>query len=505
MNLTTNAGSTAISMPRATRPRRTQVASAGLAVLGLLIGGQTQAADTAVVQWDNVALQAIRTTHPGPPIVARDLAILHTAMYDAWAAYDSTAIGTRLGESLRRPAVESTDANKQKAMSFAAYRALADLFPTEIASIDAQMTSLGYAGSDTSTDTSTPSGIGNVSAQVLIDFRHGDGSNQLGDLHAGAYSDYTSYVSVNTPDVIADPNHWQPLRVFDGHGGFVVQKYITPQWGNVAPFALTSPSQFRPGPPAFYGSQEYMKQAKQVLEYSANLTDRQKVIAEYWADGPRSELPPGHWALFAQFVSRRDNHTIDQDAKMFFAMTNAILDASIVAWEAKRFYDYIRPVSAIHFLFANQLVKAWGGEFQGTKLILGSDWRPYQAKTVVTPPFPEFFSGHSIFSAAGATVLKKFTGSSTFGASVTIPAGSSRVETGAVPAQDVTLSWATFRDAADEAGISRRYGGIHFIEGDITARHAGRKVGKQAWKKALSYFDPAHAHGEEEDADEDDY
>jgi hypothetical protein len=461
----------------------------------------TWAADTVVVQWDNAALQAIRDTRPGPPIVARALAILHTAIFDAWSAYDPVAIGTRLGSSLRRPASEHFDANKEQAISFAAYRTLVDLFPSETPMFDNLMSSLGYDPSDTSTDTSTPTGIGNVVAAAVLAFRHHDGSNQLGDLHPGAYSDYTGYVPVNNPDYIFNPNRWQPLHVSDGHGGFVVQQYIAPHWGNVTPFALISGSQFRPKPPEFFPSDAnaYIEQAEQILNYSATLNDKHKVIAEYWADGPASELPPGHWALFAQFVSRRDGHGIDEDVKVFFAMTNALLDASIVAWEAKRFYDYVRPVTAIHFLFSGQMVRAWAGPYQGTKLIPGETWQPYQVTTFVTPPFAEYISGHSAFSAAAAKVLKLFTGSDAFGASVTIPAGSSRVEPGTVPAKDITLFWPTFSAAANEAGISRRYGGIHFVEGDLRARRAGRLVGKQAWRKALTYFNGTAACDDDKD------
>ena len=447
------------------------------------------AADTVVVQWNEVALEAIRETHPGPPIVARALAVLHTCTYDAWAAYDPIARGTRFGGTLRRPVAERTPANKRKAISFAAYRALVDLFPSEKASIDAKMHALGYDETDVRTDAS-PAGIGNRACNAVLAFRHHDGANQLGDLNPGPYTDYTGYQPRNTPDVIADPNAWQPLSVSDGHGGFVEQRFIAPHWQNVTPFALRSAAQFRPEPPQIYGSPGYVRQAREVLRYSAQLTDRQKVIAEYWADGPSSELPPGHWALFAQFVSRRDRHDMDDDAKMFFALTNAIFDASIVSWEAKRFYDYVRPVSAIHFLFANRLVRAWAGEGLGTRLIPGEEWRPYQAATVVTPPFPEYFSGHSIFSAAGATVLRLFTGSDRFGNAVTIPAGQSLVEPGRVPARAVTLHWRTFCDAADEAGISRRFGGIHFVEGDLRAREAGVLVGNQAWAKAAAYFSP---------------
>jgi hypothetical protein len=463
----------------------------GLTVLSAGVFAQCASATTVVVKWDSAALQAIRTTHPGPPIVARALAIAHTCMYDAWAAYDANAIGTRLGGTLRRPAADRSDDNKNKAISFAAYRALVDLFPSETASFNALMVSLGYNAADASTDTTTPAGVGNVACKAVLDFRHNDGSNQLGNLNGGApYSDYTGYASVNTPDTVNDPNHWQPLRVSNGHGGFVVQKFITPQWGQVIPFALSSGAQFRPGPPEQFGTKAYVEQAREVVSYSASLNDVQKVIAEYWADGPSSELPPGHWALFAQFVSERDSNSVDKDAKMFFAMTNAILDASIVSWDAKRFYDYVRPVTAIHVLFQGQAIPAWAGPGLGTQLISGESWGPYQASTVVTPPFPEYISGHSIFSMAGATVLKSFTGSDVFGNSVTIPAGASRVEPGLVPANDITLTWANFSDAANEAGISRRYGGIHFMEGDLVSRELGVKVGKLAWRKALTYFNP---------------
>src|SRR5437879_12113589 len=442
-----------------------------------------------VLQWSNMCLQAIRDTKPGPPMVARAIAIVHTCIYDAWAAYDSVAVGTRLGGSLRRPAAEHTLENKQQAISYAAYRALVDLFPTEVPLFDFMMAKLGYDSADRSTDTTTPTGIGNMAAQAVIEFRHHDGSNQLGDLHPGAYSDYTGYVPVNDPDHINDPNRWQPPRFSDGHGGTVTPGFIAPQWGRVVPFALTSGSQFRPPEvPNLYPFGGYRVQAEQILHYSARLTDTQKVIAEYWADGPNSELPPGHWMLFGQFVSRRDGATLDQDVKMFFALANAVFDAGIVAWDCKRAYDYVRPVTAVHCLFAGKKVRAWAGPYRGTRVIDGAAWEPYQPVTFVTPPFPAFISGHSTFSAAGAEILKSFTGSDAFGASATVQAGSSKVEPGAVPAADVTLSWATFSDAADQAGISRRYGGIHFVQGDLQGRNGGRLVGARVWAKALTYF-----------------
>ena len=462
---------------------------------GILVGCNDATAPSApwhpsaVYQWDSVALIAVRNTHLGPPMVARALAVAHTAMYDAWTAYDDKAVGTQVGGSLRRPKNERTTQNKERAVSFAAYRALSDLFPSEQLTFDELMQRLGDDPSNTSTDATTPEGIGNVAAAAVIAFRHHDGANQLGDLAAGAYSDYTGYQSVNTPSQINDPNRWQPLLVSNGQGGTTAQKFIAPHWGNVTPFALTSGAQFRPASvPNLYPSAGYTTQAQEIIDLSANLTDEQKTIVEYWADGPSSELPPGHWALFAEWVARRDHHTIDDDARMFFALTNALLDASIAVWDCKRTFDYVRPITAIRFLFAGQQIRAWGGQFKGTQTIPGEQWQAYQTSAVPTPAFPEFSSGHSAFSAAGAEILRSFTGSDVFGNSVTIKAGSSGVEPGAVPASDVTLSWPTFSAAADQAGMSRRYGGIHFREGDLQSRAMGRLIGAQAWSKAQAYF-----------------
>jgi hypothetical protein len=456
-------------------------AVATLLVLGLAAAA---AADNVVVQWDNVTLEGVREAHPGPPMVARALAIVHTAIYDAWAAYDPVAVGTRFGGALRQPAAERTTANKEKAISFAAYHAFVDLFPAQKGLADRQLAALGYGLSDAS----PPALIGTAAARAVLEFRHRDGSNQLGDLHPGAYSDYTNYQPINTADRIIDPTHWQPIHFADGTGGIVTPGYVTPHWGLVTPFALAGGSQFRPGPPAALHSREYVRQSVQVLNLSAGLNDRTKMIAEYWANGPRTELPPGHWCLFAQFVSARDRHSIDQDVKMFFLVGNAVFDAGIACWDAKRAYDYVRPWTTIHYLFANKPVRAWAGPYQGTKVINGASWFPYQPLTFITPPFPEYVSGHSTFSAAAAEVLRRFTGGDAFGGSVTFPPGSSTTEPGMTPRRPVTLRWATFTAAADEAGLSRRYGGIHFEDGDLEGRKLGRKVGAAVWNRAQAYF-----------------
>jgi hypothetical protein len=483
-------------------PPRVVIASLGLVASLVTIApfpGATQAGNI-VTEWNQAALQAVRESKLAPPVVARALAVINTCIFDAWAAYVRTAVGTRLGSRLRRPAAERTAANKKKAISFAAHRAGVDLFPSSGPIFDKLMTRLGYERLDMTTDSSTPAGVGNLACQAVLEFRHQDGSNQLGELNGGApYSDSSGYVPVNQPMDIRKPfdpstveyaDRWQPLRFTDSSGAEVTQKFAAPGWLGVRPFALRSPSQFRSSAgPAAEGSAAYRLQARELIDLSAHLTDRQKAIAEYWADGPGTELPPGHWDLLAQAVSRRDHHTLDQDVKMFFALTNGMFDAGIVAWDNKRRYDSVRPVTAIRYLYNGRKISAWGGPGKGTRLIDGGAWLPYQPTTFPTPPFPEYSSGHSTFSAAAAEILRLFTRSDTFGYSVKVRAGSSRTEPDAgVPAREVTLRWPTFSAAAGEAGLSRRYGGIHFKQGDLDGRHAGKLTGAQAWKRAEGYW-----------------
>jgi hypothetical protein len=459
------------------------VTAAGAGTFFKLHPGTTLAVlntDDVVIRWNNAALQAIRDISPGPTPASRAVAIMHTSMYDAWTAYNPVARPTR---SNGIPKQSYNPNNVTKAVSYAAYRALLDLFPSDTSLSTSLMNSLGYDPNDTSTNTKTPSGIGNVAAQAVISFRHGDGSNQL-----GGYADTSGYVAVNTPDQIVSPLHWQPLLV-NGK----VQQFLTPHWGTVTPFALSSGSQFRPaGPVMDPTSSAYQSQADQIIQYSVGLNDTTKTIADYWANGPHSETPPGHWDLFAQFLaaqytSRRNKNTVNADVLLFFALSNAIFDAGIACWDCKRAYDYVRPITAVHYLYTGQPIACWGGPGKGTQTIDGGQFMPYQEALVVTPPFPEYVSGHSTFSAAGAYILKQSTGSDTFGNSYTAAPGSSQIEPGFAPTTAVTLSWPTYSAAAAEAGISRRYGGIHFEQGDLDGRTLGQRVAAQAWTKAVAY------------------
>jgi hypothetical protein len=429
-----------------------------------------------VIFWNKVCLVIISGTKSAPPVSARALAILHTCIYDAWTVYDPVAISTIFGDLDRRPKSEHTLENKQTAICYTAYRALADLFPTETAFLGQIMSNLGYDPCDNSNDSSSPVGVGNICAKAVLSFRHGDGSNQKGDLHIGAYSDYTGYSPLNPPDQMLDVNYWQPLIGADGKP----QQFLTPHWGMLTPFALSSGLEFRLAPPHLYPSTNFNDQLEEVINISANLTEREKLIAEYWADDAGTVTPPGHWCQIAQYLAERDKYNLDSNVKLFFALTNALLDASIAVWETKRFYDSTRPITAIHHLYANQFITSWGGVRKGTQTILGSQWKPY----ISTPPFGEYVSGHSTFSASSTEILKLFSGSDYYGASQVFPAGSSLIEPDFTPNEEVTLSWDTFSQASEEAGISRLYGGIHFMAANLEGRSLGKKVAAKVWQKA---------------------
>ncbi len=292
-----------------------------------------------LVQWNEVLLEAIRQTKPGPPMVARSIAIVYTSIYDAWAAYDPVAKPTRPGLA-QRPAIENTIPNKETAIHYAAFRSLSDQFPSVNSLFVNKMVALGLDPTNTSTAVNTPIGVGNKAANLVLTFRQTDNANEDGN-----YADTTNYKSVNPPlnphfpstvEEIPHPDKWQPLVYLTIDSRPATPNYIAPHWGQVIPFALSSGSQFRPTPPQLITSQNFLDQAKHVIEVQATLTPLQKVMAEYWADGPKSELPPGHWTIFTSFVAERDNMDLDRSVKLFFAVTNAIFDASIATWDAKR-------------------------------------------------------------------------------------------------------------------------------------------------------------------------
>jgi hypothetical protein len=459
--------------------------------------------DDVILKWDEQLLASIRANPggTGPTVTARALGVLHTATYDAWEAYDPKAKSTRPNGNPERPA---DDANKSKAISFAAYKTLVDLFPKRESIFATQMNDLGYT--NFATDPSTEAAIGNAAAAAVLSYRHGDGSNQTNNPDGTVT--YPCSPSPATPCYYQpkkqwyEPTeawHWQPLCVplsatckpIDPDGPNPQPSY-TPQWANVIPFA-SSPAQYKvTGPPRNPDGTFSNKDVVTALNDTSNLDDFKKTVAEYWADGPETEFPPGHTAVFAQALARKNHFTLDANVKMFFALGNALMDASIGAWwtKYKDKWDFWRPITAIRYLYKDKDVNSWLGPGANPSFgtVKGQNWMPYQALNVVTPPFPEYVSGHSTFTAAGSIVLISSAGTDNFGGTVTIPAGSSKIDPGVTPVAPVTLTWPTFTAAADQAGQSRRWGGIHFYSGDLHGRMLGNLLGRGAYAKAQAYI-----------------
>ena len=414
--------------------------------------------------------------------------------------------------------------------------------------------------------------------------------------------------------VMADPNRWQPLALdFQITQNGIplpgkVQVYVGAQWDAVKPFALTRNDPgalyIDPGPPpqlGGVGDAEFKAGPLQLLEFSQALdpanpatldvspagfgnnslgtndgtgyalnpvtnqpytpqivkrADFARVLAEFWADGPQSETPPGHWNVIANGVA--DNpltvkriggtgaivNDLEWDVKTYLALNGAVHDAAIACWGAKRRYDSVRPISQIRYMgglgqssdemgeafdvnglplepglvevitpassapgqrhealaaFVDEItVNTWPGppadpttQASGAAWIRVKNWVPYQRDTFVTPAFASYFSGHSTFSRAAAEVLTNLTGSAYFpgGMGEFIAPANAFLKFEHGPTTDVRLQWARYYDAADQAGLSRLYGGIHPRIDDFTGRIAGSQVGIGAWNRAITYFD----------------
>ena len=575
--------------------------------------------------WNLELLNAIRIDTPHPPVHARNQFSLSAAMYDAWAAYDSKAVGLSYRQKHTAPEVEAA---RQEAISYAAYTILRERFAGSLRgeetllALRRRLEFLGFDPDKTSTDTRSPRGVGLAVAKSVSQWFLADGSRQTNgyqDLPAssGGYVPFQPHLDTGAYgiDGLVDVNHWQPLRFtivipLGQNGSFVEtrdQPFLGAHWLGVRPFCLVREDSSRPwidpGPPPRFGGPteaEFRSNVVAVIRASSELSpvdgvvvdispgvwgnnplglnsgkgralnpatgkpyapnrvkrgDFTRVLAEFWADGPHSETPPGHWNVLANQVTDSPGFSrqiggvgpvlgkLEWDVKLYFSLNAAVHDAACAAWSLKRYYDGWRPLAAVRYLaslgqssdpnlpryhpsglplipglievttsFSTRpegphaglapnlvVIRAWAspdaGFFgdvhpKGVAWIDAQTWVPYQRSSFVTPAFPGYISGHSTFSRAAAEVLTAFTGSPFFPggmATYTVPAGGLGFEPG--PSTDIQLQWATYRDAADQAGLSRIWGGIHPPADDLPGRRVGAQCGQQAWEMARHYFD----------------
>lgn len=382
-------------------------------------------AAAVVHQWNEISLQAIRDEQPAPPIASRVLAIVSTAVFEA-----VNSIEGRYQSLAKVPAVSplaSTDA----AAATAARDTLAALFPTRVTTFDAALNAtlakLPVCGA-------TTDGIaaGRAAALKVLELRAADG-----------YNGASGYSPVGTP------GHWAPTA--PNFGGPVL-----PHWGNVQPWAMVSNTQFRPAAPPAITTTEYSSAFALVKalgsKTSTQRTADQAATAHFWAGGPGTATPPGQWNMIARSVAQQQDLSVPDASRMYALLNIALADAAILCWDAKYFYDYWRPITAIQ-----------NGHLDGNSGTPGdAEWLPL----LNTPSFPSYTSGHSTFSSAAAAVLASIFGTDTISfTAVSEVAGVAN------------RSFRSFMAAANEAGMSRIYGGIHFGFDNKAGLASGRALG----------------------------
>ncbi|MGI9644797.1 MAG: vanadium-dependent haloperoxidase, partial [Ilumatobacteraceae bacterium] len=577
-----------------------------------------EAAVSVARTWNEVLLDAIRRDFPAPTMHGRNLYHVSAGMWDAWAAYDDTATGVYVDEDRDAGDIATAreEAISYAAYRILAHRYVSRFGAEEtLAELDETMAALGLPTDYIETEGDDAAAFGNRVAAAIVDGTIDDGSNELNDFEWPAYAPVNEPMLVIAAGTeMNDPNRWQPLAFEDmaTQNGLELdvaeQEFVTPHWGYVTPFALPPAPEngvpIDPGPPPWLNDQAsdvaFREGVVEVIEFSSVLdpTDGElvdispatdgnnplgtydgtgydvnpvtgepyepnivprgdfgRVLAEFWADGPNSETPPGHWNTLANAVADDadaelrvggEGDPVDRlewDVKMYLALNGAMHDSAVAAWGAKGYYDYVRPISMIrdmgglgqssdtdgpsyhpdglplvpglievvteessaegerHARLARRqgeiAIRTWAGDpgnpetgLAGVDWIRAVKWVPYQKPTFVTPAFAGYVSGHSTFSRAGAEVLTELTGSEYFPGGLgewTFEPGYLEFEAG--PEDELTLQWATYQDAADQAGISRLYGGIHVRADDLPGREMGAEIGQLAWDHALTYFD----------------
>lgn len=653
-----------MNVPRWNNSREFPGAGVSLLLLSgmvLLCPWSAAAAPSVAREWNEELMAAIRLNVPNPPAHARNLFHTAVATYNAWAAYDHTAVGYTYNEkaAVIPAAPVEVELARRESISYAVYRILRSRFATGqgsatiLPAVDARLTALGYStatGQAPATAAATPAELGKRIGDAVLAWGAGDGFAltaypqtynsgvnpnvlvPLGVLGTNTNGTANMPLGYGCP-AATNPNFWQPLSLsvmvdqngFPQPGG--TQTFVGAQGLAATPFSLTRTDPLKPwldpfGGPSRLATPEtpsasdaaYKEQALGVLRASSQLNDPTivdispgsfgnnplgsdsgtghpvnpltglayapnpvkrsdyvRVLAEFWADGPNSETPPGHWHVLANEVGEMPQlqkrirgtgpvlNDLEWDVKTYFALAGATHDAACAAWSLKRYYNGARPITMIRFmgtkgqssdplgesyhpqglplepgvvevvtessaapgqrhaqvwdvasngyisgslLTGYVVVYSWPGEHPSNlpapsvathqslvRWQLARDWLPFQRKTFNTPAFPGYVSGHSTFSRAAAEALTLLTGSPIFPGGFhhhTIAANSLQIDLG--PSAPVDLQWATYYDAADQAGQSRRWGGIHPSEDDFHGRVIGSMAGKAAFALAEQYW-----------------
>jgi PAP2 superfamily len=378
-----------------------------------------------VLLWNETTLRAIRTAKTPPPAAARHLAMVHAAIYD------SVNSVTRTHMAYRAQPAAAAGTSPEAAAAVAAHCVLATLYPKQMKQFD-RVLDASLAPITEGAGKEAGITLGRTVAEGMLAWRRQDGSTRK-----------ETYTLAHVPSL------WQPTPPR-------YQAALLPRWRSVMPFAIQGTRQFNPRPTPPLKSREYTASFLEVKAVgrvdSRTRTREQTEIAYFWEDGVGTVTPPGHWNRIAQGVSRSYRLNLAENARLFALLNLSLADAAILCWECKYRFGFWRPVQAIPE--ADQ-----DGNPDTTP---DRDWMPL----LPTPPFPTYSSGHSTFSGTGAAVLASFFGTDRVSFSSTSEG---------LPG--VARSFNGFWTAAEEAGMSRIYGGIHWQFDNQEGLQAGKALG----------------------------
>jgi hypothetical protein len=300
-------------------------------------------------------------------------------------------------------------------------------------------------------------------------------------------------------NLLNEPNKWTPLQF-----GITKRNYLTPEWGTKNKGILEE-KEFQElldnTNLLFPSNDQYEKEMKEVEKLTSELTNEQKVIAEFWAGGPGTVTPPGMWVVFLDIFLRSNSCDLLKEIKTYTLLCSVLYQSSICAWRLKRDHMQARPVQKIRqYEHGKEINQAWNSK------TLGQYWLPYQELNFVTPPFPDFVSGHSTFSSASSKIfcylfetdtinlanpainnpiLQKLcpilTNTLNFSLNnIFIMPHKSTIEDD-IPSTSINLSWNTWSDMARSSGKSRIYGGIHVESSNQAGQILGSNIADKIW------------------------
>ncbi|OCQ99402.1 chemotaxis protein CheB [Oscillatoriales cyanobacterium USR001] len=378
-----------------------------------------------ITDWNSTLLDAVRSAGTPPPLASRNMAMVHAAIYDAVNAIDKSY-------SVYKAQVQApAGASEAAAAAAAANQVLTSLYPAQKAKFDAALASSLAAIPNNQAKTDGIA-VGVSAADRIIALRSKDGASTT-----------VTYTPTN------NPGDWVPTPPDFANA-------LLPQWPKIDCFAMVNGEQFRPSGPPALDSAKYAEEVNFVKEIGAKdslmRSADQTAIAKFWADGANTFTPPGHWNQIAAQSSVLAENSLAENARLFALLNIGLADAGICAWDAKYEYDLWRPVTAIQ----------QADKDGNPATIVDANWQPL----LTTPPFPEYTSGHSTFSGAADSILSYF-----FGDDFCFVDGGD-------PSLNSSLrKFDSFGNAADEAGMSRLYGGIHFMSANQDGLKAGRDLG----------------------------